>query len=334
MGGVGIIGLGSRVPEKIVTNDDFVKMGIDTSDEWISTRSGIKERRFVKEGEATSYLAYEAAKIAIEDAKINPQDLDLIIVATCTPDYLLFPSVACIVQDKLGLSGTKIGAFDVSGACTGFIYALKIGYEFIKNDSYKRILIIGADVYSPFLNFKDRGTCVLFGDGAGAVILGETEKNNGILSVNIHADGSGRDLMGVPAGGSEKKITQEVIDKGEDKVFMNGKAIFKWAINIIIDSLEESMKESGIKKEEIDMLIAHQANLRIIEYARKKLNLPLDSVYVNIDRYGNTSAASIPLALHEAWQMRKIKEDMIIAMVGFGAGLTYGAAVMRWNRKG
>jgi len=333
MNGVGIIGLGSFVQEKIVTNNDFVKMGIDTSDEWIKTRSGIEKRRFVKEGQATSDLAYEASKIEIEDAKINPNDIELIIVATCTPDYLLFPSVACIVQDKLGLSNTKIGAFDVSGACTGFIYALKIGYEFIRNDTYKKILVVGADVYSPFLNFKDRGTCFLFGDGAGAVILGKTEKDKGILSINIHADGSGKDLMNVPCGGSRKNITSEAIDKGEDKVFMNGKAIFKWATNIIINSLEESINESGIKKEDIDLLVAHQANSRIIEYARKKLNLPVENVYVNIDRYGNTSAASIPLALHEAWQMKKLKENNIVAMVGFGAGLTYGSAILKWNKK-
>lgn len=332
MSPIGIVGLGSAVPPKIVTNEDLIKMGVDTSDEWVRTRSGIEARRFVDKGQATSDLALQASKKAIENAGLNPGDIDLIIVATCTPDYLLFPSVACMLQNELGISQSKIPAFDISAACTGFIYALKIGQEFIKGGSVKNVLVVGADVYSPFLNWKDRTTCVLFGDGAGAVVLSEIDKDKGLLAITINADGSGKDLMGVKAGGSKCEITPKIIEAGENKVFMNGKQIFKWATNIIVDSIEKTLQMCELKKEDIDLFIAHQANIRIIDYACKKLNLSQENVYVNISKYGNTSAASIPLALDEAWQMNKLKEDMIVAIVGFGAGLTYGAGIIKWSK--
>lgn len=319
---VGITGLGVCLPERIMTNAEIEKM-VDTNDEWIQSRSGIKERRIADPDVKTSDLAIEAAKGAIADAGIKPDDIDLILVATVTPD-MYFPATACIVQDKLG--ACRAAAFDLSAGCSGFVYALSVGSQFVKTGVYKTVLVIGAETFSKILDWKDRNTCVLFGDGAGAVILQEVQEGYGILSIELGSDGSGGELLKLSARGS---------GIGPDKVDylqMVGREVYKFAVRIIGASAERAVEGAGLNADDIDCFVPHQANIRIIDAAAKRLGVDMDRVYVNVHKYGNTSAASIPVALYEAVHEGRIKKGDNIVIVGFGAGLTWGSCVIRWNR--
>ena len=323
---VGILGTGSYLPERVLTNDDLAKI-VDTNDEWIQTRTGIKERRIAADDQATSDLAYEAGLKAIEDANIDKNEIDLIIIATSTPDYSM-PSSAAIVQDKLGI---KASGFDLEAACTGFVYGLVTGYSFIKSGIYKKVLVIGADTCSRLLDWEDRGTCILFGDGAGAVVLGEVE-TGGYLSSDLQADGSGANELIVPSSGSKIPFTEEVLKNRDHYVKMNGREIFKFAVKVFPDTVEKSLEQANLNVDDIDMFIPHQANIRIIESIAKRFKQPLEKFYINLDKYGNTSAATIPIALDEAVKESRIKKGDKIIMVGFGGGLTYGSTIFQWSK--
>lgn len=323
---VGILGVGSALPAKTVTNFDLEKM-IDTSDEWIRTRTGICERRVAEEGVTTSDLATRAAAAALQDAGITAGEVDVIIVATASPDAPL-PATACYVQAKLG--APKAAAFDVAAGCTGFIYGLSIGSQFVRTGAYKRVLVIGAEVLSRVLDWTDRTTCVLFGDGAGAVVLGPVDRP-GLLGLKMGSDGSMADILAIPAGGVKMPACLDTVEGRQHYVKMlSGNEVFKFAVRVMGEIAQEALDEAGVVKEDLDYLIPHQANWRIIEAARKRFDLPQDRVVVNIDRYGNMSSASIPVALDEAIRSGRIKRGDLLALVGFGAGLTWGAAIMRY----
>ena len=317
-----IAGVGSCVPPKVVTNDDLTQF-VDTSDEWIKTRTGIQERRISDNGTATSDLALIAAERALSAAKISASDLDLIVVGTTSPDYL-FPSVGCILQHKLGAK--KAPAFDVSAACSGFNYALTVASSFIENGTHKNILVVGADTLTKYLDWKDRTTSVLFGDGAGAVVLIPSPDESGILSNWLKAEGHLAKHLVMPGGGS-----RDPEQRNGRFITMDGKEVFKFAVRVLEESIRESLKAAELKVEDIDLLIPHQANNRIIIHVIKKMRLSGEKVYVNLHKYGNTSAASIPLALDEALAAGKIKKGDIVVLSGFGAGLTCGANVIRWG---
>jgi 3-oxoacyl-[acyl-carrier-protein] synthase-3 len=321
-----ITGVGSFVPKKVLTNNQLEEL-VATSDEWITTRTGIKERRIAEDDIATSDLAYEAAKNALADAGLEAEELDLILVATATPDYLAFPSTACVLQDKLGVKG--IPAFDLVAACSGFVYGLSVATQYIKTGTYDNVLVIGAETLSKIVNWKDRGTCVLFGDGAGAAVLTPT-KSGGILSNVIGADGEQNEVLIVRGGGAKRPFSQQIIDEGLHYLEMEGNPVFKFAVRILGKAAVEALKKAGLTRDDIDFLIPHQANIRIIDAAAKRLKLNREQIYVNLDQYGNTSAASIPLALDEAVKQAKIKRGDIVVLVGFGAGLTWGATVIEW----
>ncbi len=325
---VGILGIGSFIPPKKLTNFDLEKI-VDTNNEWIITRTGIKSRHIADEHTSASDLATEAALKALKDADIKADEIDLIIVATATPD-MAFPSTACIVQNNI--KATKSAAFDLAAGCSGFIYGLVVAKQFIATGVYKKILLIGAEALSKVVNWNDRNTCVLFGDGAGAVVIGPTEEGKGILSECLGADGEGGKFLTIPAGGSRMPTTLETVKGDLHYIKMDGSEVFKFAVRIMNKASMEAIEKSGYGIEDIDYLIPHQANIRIIESAAKKLKLPMDKVHVNLDKYGNMSAASIPIALDEAVKEGKVKENDIIVMVGFGAGLTWGSCVIKWNK--
>ena len=322
---VGILGTGSYLPEKVMTNDDLSKF-VDTNDEWIRTRTGIRERRIAAENEATSDLAYKAAEKAIENAKIDKNEIDLVIVATMSPDHIT-PATAAIVQDKLGIDAA---AFDLSAACTGFVYAFTTGYSFVKSGIYKKVLVIGAETMSRMLDWEDRTTCVLFGDGAGAVVLGQIE-NGGYIASHLVSDGSGAEDVIIPAGGSRNPVSKEEIDKREIYFKMKGSDVFKFAVRAFPETVENVLAQGNTTADDVDMFIPHQANIRIIESIAKRFKQPLDKFYVNLQRYGNTSGASIPLALDEANKEGKLKKGDKVVMVGFGGGLTYGSILLEWS---
>ena len=325
--GAVITGTGSFTPEKVLTNADLEKM-VETTDEWITARSGIKERRIADKETAASDLSFEATKKAMEEAKIKPEELDLILIGTVTPDYLL-PSTACILQDKLGAKNAAV--MDIVAACSGFLYGLSVAQAFIYSGKYKTILVIGVEVLSKITNWNDRNTCVLFGDGAGAAIVQRTQENNkGILATYLCGDGSLANLLHIPVGGTRTPLTKENIDKGDQYIKMEGNEVFKSAVRSMGDAATRALKEANISAEQIDLLIPHQANIRIIEATAKRLKLPMEKVFVNIDKYGNTSAASIPIALDEARKSGRIKPGDITLLVAFGAGFTWGLAVIRW----
>lgn len=317
-----IIGVGSCVPKKVVTNEDLAKL-IDTSDEWIRSRTGIRERRVSEAATATSDLALVAAQKALKAAELAAEQLDLIIVGTTSPDYL-FPSVGCILQNKLGAA--KAAAFDVSAACSGFNFALNVASSFIENQTYKNALVVGADTLTKYLNWKDRGTCILFGDGAGATVLTASNDESGILASWLKAEGHLGDRLIMPGGGS-----RDPEEKNGRFITMDGKDVFKFAIRVLEESISEVLKKADLKVEDIDLLIPHQANIRIINHVIKKMGLPKEKVYVNLHKYGNTSAASIPIALDEALADGKIKKGDIVVLSGFGAGLTCGANLIKWG---
>ncbi len=325
---IGITGIGSALPDKVITNDDLSKM-VDTSDEWIRTRTGIRERRIVEDDIATSDLCTEAAIKALEDAKVDPKDIDLIIVATVTPD-MAFPSTACIVQKNLG--ATNAAAFDMSVGCSGFLYGLATGTNFIKAGAYKKVLVIGAEVLSKIMDWEDRSTCVLFGDGAGACVLERCEEGLGILSYNLGADGENGHFLTQPAGGSRMPSSIETVEKRLHYIHMDGREVFKFAVRVMEKASIEALKEVDMELEDIDFLIPHQANIRIINSAAKRLKVPKDRVYVNLDRYGNMSSASIPIALEEAYREGLINKGDNILMVAFGAGLTWASVILKWAK--
>lgn len=321
-----IIGTGSYVPKMVLTNFDLENM-VDTSDEWIIERTGIKERRIAGKDEATSDLAYEASLRALKAAGVKAKDIDLIILATTTPD-MVFPSTACLLQDRL--NAKKAAAFDVSAACSGFIYALSIADKFIKEGIYKSVLVVGSEILSRIIDWSDRTTCVLFGDGAGAVVLQPTMDKRGIMSVHLHSDGSMKDLLYLPGGGSRNPASKRTIEKGLHYIKMKGNETFKIAVRNLEEVALEAIIANNLKPSDINLFIPHQANLRIIQAIAKRLNIPMDKVLVNIDRYGNTSAASIPIALDEAVNEGRLKEGDLILMEAFGGGLTWASALVRW----
>ncbi len=316
------------MPKKVLTNLDLESM-IDTSDEWIMTRTGISERRIIDDGENLSDLALRAALNAIEDASLKPSDIDLIILTTCSPEMIL-PSTACLVQDKLGLANTP--AFDLMAGCTGFIYGLSVASQFIEAKSYENVLVIGADALSRHIDWTDRNTCVLFGDGAGAVVLGSSEKGGGILANYLAASGSGSSLLNIAGGGSGSPCSSDSFDPSSNYLKMNGSEVFKFATRVLPEAVEAVAKRAGLKLEEIDYIIPHQANYRIIETAAKKLHINSDRIINNIERLGNTSTASIPLALEEIYREGRLKAKDKIILVGFGAGLTFGANLIVWEK--
>jgi 3-oxoacyl-[acyl-carrier-protein] synthase III len=323
---VGILSTGKYVPEKVLTNADLEKM-VETNDEWIVTRTGMKERHIAREDEASSDLAYEAALIALKKANLAPEDLDLILVATITPDSA-FPSTACILQNRLGAK--KAAAFDLSAACSGFIYGLASASNFIATGMYKNALVIGAECLSKITDYTDRNTCILFGDGAGAVVLGEVPKGRGFLSFELGADGSGGELLKLAGGGSRMPSSQSTVDNKQHYIYMAGSEVFKFAVRIMGNAAEEVLRKAGLEKSDIDLLVPHQANIRIIQSAVHRLNLPEEKCMINLHKYGNVSAASIPLALAEADEEGRIKPGDCVVLVGFGGGLTWGATAIRW----
>ena len=321
-----IVGVGAAVPTRVMTNDDFAKF-LDTNDEWITQRTGIKSRHVSGEGESTATLAAQAAKNALADAGLAATDLELIIVATISPE-MIFPATSCFVQAALNVPG--IPAFDISAACSGFVYALTVGAKFIESGMYRRVMVIGAETLTKFSDFTDRGSCILFGDGAGAAILEATEDTTkGLQYSCLHADGSGWDFIHVPAGGSRHVATRETVDQRMHFIKMRGRDVYKFAVEKMQWLLEDCMKACHLTVQDVDMVVPHQVNSRIIASATEKLAFPPEKVYVNIDRYGNTSAASIPMALCEARSTGKVKSGSTIVMVAFGAGLTWAGAVVK-----
>ena len=326
MQSVGIKGMGYYVPENVFTNFDFEKI-IDTSDEWIRTRTGIVERRFASKDQATSDLACEAALKAIESAKISKEDIDMIILATVTPDYIA-QGAACIVQNKLGLKG--IPCFDLNAACTGFIYGLEVANSLVKSGLYKNVLVIGAETLSRIIDMQNRNTCVLFGDGAAAAVVGEVEEGYGFLGFSIGAEGEDDMILKIPAGGSKKPNDDETIKNRENFVVMKGQDVFKFAVNILPKVTLDALEKAKLDVSELSMVFPHQANSRIIESAAKRMKFPIEKFYMNLSRYGNTSSASVGLALGEAVEKGLVKKGDNVALTGFGGGLTYGSAIIKW----
>lgn len=326
---VGISGIGSYVPEKVITNQDLSRI-VDTSNEWIIERTGIQERRIVDEKTATSDIASIAAEKALADAKLKAEDMDLIIVATATPDHA-FPSTACIVQKNIG--ATKAAAFDISVGCSGFVYALAVGEQFIKSGFYERVLVIGAETLSKIVDWQDRNTCVLFGDGAGACILEKCEENMGILVSQLGSDGTNGSVLIQPAGGSRQPANEDTVKNRLHFIKMEGREVFKFAVRVMDKASQSVIQKANLKLEDIDFFVPHQANIRIIEAAAKKLDLEQSKIYVNLNKYGNMSSASIPVALQEAIEEKRIKKGDNVLLVAFGAGLTWASMIIKWNRR-
>ena len=323
-----IAGTGMYLPEKILTNADLEKT-LDTSDEWIQTRTGIQERRIAQKDEASSTLGANAAKNALNDAGLTPEDLDLIIVCTSTPD-VLYPSTACFVQKIIGAS--RAAAYDISAVCSGFVFGLSIAEQFVKSGRYEHVMVIGAEVNSRIMDWTDRKTCVLFGDGAGAAILKRVESSepSGILSTHIHSDGNHSDFLIVPGGIGREPVNNDAVDNKMYCLKMAGQSTFKMAVKRMSEVSVECLEYNGLTTEDVDVVVPHQANRRIIETVSQKLNVPLDKFFINIHKYGNTSAASIPIALHEARESGKIQPGNLSLLTVLGAGLTWGAAAIRW----
>ena len=321
-----IVSTGSYLPEKVLTNYDLEKM-VETSDQWITERTGIKERRIANENQTASDLAYEASKVALGRADLNAEDIDLIITATVTGD-MPFPSTACILQDKLGAK--KAAAFDINAACSGFLYSLYVADSFIRSGMHKKILVVGTEVLSKITDWEDRTTCILFGDGAGAVIVEPTTEDRGIISMSINSDGSLWDLLHMPAGGSKIPASRESVDNKLHFIKMRGNETFKLAVRALEDLVIRILEENKLDPSQISLLIPHQANLRIIQATADRLGIPMEKVLINIDKYGNTSAASIPIALDEAVTSERVNEGDYILLEAFGGGLTWASALIKW----
>jgi 3-oxoacyl-[acyl-carrier-protein] synthase-3 len=322
-----ILGTGSEVPAKIVTNRDLEKI-VDTSDEWITVRTGIKERRVLEDGKGNADMAFQAAKRALEDADMKAKELDAIVMGTVTPDYP-FPSSACVLEDMLGAH--NVFSFDVNAACSGFLNALSVADSFIRMGKIQNALVVGSDALSRLLNWQDRTTCILFGDGAGAVIIGASDNGSGgILSTKLRTDGSYVKTLYVPAGGSLKPANRETVQSNQHTITMNGKEVFKIAVRSMEEISRQALEEAGVEVERISLVIPHQANRRIIVALAERLGVPMSRVMVNLEKYGNTSAASIPVALDEARRQGRIKPGDIVLLNAFGAGFAWGAAVIQF----
>jgi 3-oxoacyl-[acyl-carrier-protein] synthase-3 len=322
-----ILGSGSELPTKVMTNADFEKL-IDTSDEWITTRTGIKERRVLEEGKGTADMAYHASVQALQAAGMEANDLDAIIVGTCTPDYPM-PSSACVLEDMLG--ARKVFSFDVNAACSGFLNALTVTDSFVRTGMIRNALVVGSDVLSRVLNWQDRTTCVLFGDGAGAVVVGASDDGHrGILSARLRTDGSYAKTLYVPAGGSLKPASIETLESKQHTITMNGKEVFKIAVRAMEEISREVLEEANVSIDQVSLVIPHQANRRIINALAERLKVPLEKVVVNVDKYGNTSAASVPVALDEAWRQGRIAAGDTVLLNSFGAGFAWGAVLIRF----
>ncbi|MBI2759535.1 MAG: ketoacyl-ACP synthase III [Chloroflexi bacterium] len=322
-----ITGWGMSVPETVLTNDDLARI-IDTNDEWIRAHTGIRERRIANENQFPSTLAVDASIKALQVANLKPTDIDLIICATSSPEYI-FPATACLIQDELG--ATNAGAFDLLAACSGFIYATNMAAQSIRSGSIKNALVIGAETLSRFVDWKDRNTCILFGDGAGAFVLQASDQPGGVLSAVMHSDGSGGDVLSLPGGGSHNPATEASIHEGKHYIHMDGKKVFRFATRVMGQAAKEVLELAGLTTNDVQWIIPHQANFRIIETAAKYLKMPLDKFIINVDRYGNTSTASIPIATVEAVEKGLLKNGDKIVLVGFGAGLTWGALAAEWT---
>jgi len=322
-----ITGLGTYVPPRVMTNKDFEKI-VETSDEWILSRTGIRERHVVDKGVATSDLAAEAGKIALTRRGIDPQEIEAIIVATVTPD-MLFPSTACLVQNKLGIK--SVWGFDLSAACSAFVYALQTGAQFVMTGTHKKVMVIGADVMSSILDYTDRATCILFGDGAGAVILEPSEDDAGIIDFHHEVDGSGGCSLYMPAGGSLNPASHETVDKKMHFVHQDGQAVFKYAVRKMGEACEKVLARNGVSAGDIDCFIPHQANQRIISATAERVGLKPESVIINIDLYGNTTAGTIPLAMQTAIEEGRLKKGDLVLLASVGAGFTVGATLLRWT---
>lgn len=323
---IGITSVGASAPSGVLTNFDLEKI-VDTSDEWIRTRSGISRRHVAAEGETTTDIALPAARQALERAGITPEELDLVVMATVTPDYHL-PSASCVLQHKLG--AVNAVAFDLLAACSGFVYSLATVSAMLSVGQFRNALVIGADTLSKVTDYTDRGTCVLLGDGAGAVVLQPVPEGRGILSSYLRADGSGADLLIIPAGGSQSPTTAATVEAREHYIRMSGNEVFKFAVRAVEEAVLTALDRAGLTTADVSLIVPHQANIRIIDSAAKRLDIPEDRWVCNIAEYGNTSAASIPLALNEAYEQGRVHEGDVIVMVGFGGGLTWGATVVRW----
>jgi 3-oxoacyl-[acyl-carrier-protein] synthase III len=321
-----ILGTGSELPSKVVTNHDLEKM-VETSDEWITVRTGIKERRVLEEGKGNADMAFRAARRALKDAQMQAADLDAIIMGTVTPDYP-FPSSACVLEDMLG--ARNVFSFDVGAACSGFLNALSVADSFIRTGQINNALVVGSDALSRLLNWQDRGTCILFGDGAGAVVLGASQNGLGILSTRLRTDGSYVKTLYVPAGGSLKPATPGTVQRNEHTITMNGKEVFKIAVRSMEEISRQALAEADVHVSEVSLVIPHQANRRIIVALAERLGIPMERVMVNLEKYGNTSAASIPVALDEAKRQGRIKPGNIVLLNAFGAGFAWGAAVIKF----
>jgi len=328
-GRVSITGIGSRAPERVMTNDELAKM-VDTSDEWIMERTGIRERRVAAPDEAMSDLALPASLAALEQAGVKASDLDLIVVATVTPD-MFFPSTGAILADRLGAKDAA--AYDLSAGCTGFVYAIAQAHGMVASGLADQALVVGGDVLSRIVDWEDRSTCVLFGDGAGAVVL-ERVQEGGFLGFELGADGSGGAQLYIPAGGSRQPATAESVAARQHFAKMNGREVFKFASRVLVDSAEKVLHECDVAVGDVDVYVPHQANVRIIEHARKKLGIPEDRTVVNVDRFGNTSSGSIPLALGDARADGRLVPGEMVLMTGMGAGLTWGSALIEWTANG
>jgi len=323
-----ILGTGSYAPERVLTNAE-ISLTVDTSDEWIRTRSGIRERRIAAPGEATSDMAVQAARRALADAGLTAADVDLLVVATVTPDQPM-PACACLVQHKLGVP-TTAACFDLNAACSGFVYALDTACAMVSSGRYRRALIIGVEKLSAVVDWQDRTTCVLFGDGAGAVVVGASPAENvGLLGTRLGSFGEGAELLHIPRGGSSAPSTPESIAARDHCIRMKGKEVFKLAVRAMDEAARDILEQHHLRADQVSLVIPHQANLRIIEAISEYLELPMERFFVNVDRYGNTSAASIPLALDEARRQGRIRPGDLTLLVAFGAGLTYGSALLRW----
>jgi 3-oxoacyl-[acyl-carrier-protein] synthase-3 len=322
-----ITALGTYVPPRVLTNADFEKM-VETTDEWILTRTGIRERHVVDKGVATSDLAVEAAKCALAERGIDASEIEAIVVATVTPD-MFFPSTACLVQHKLGVKG--IWGFDLSAACSAFVYALQAGAQFVSTGAHKKVLVIGSDVMSSILDYTDRATCILFGDGAGAVILEPASDGEGIIDFVHEIDGSGACALYMPGGGSLHPSTRETVDKKMHVVHQDGQAVFKYAVRKMGEACEKLLARNGVKASDIDCFIPHQANQRIIKATADRVGLKPETVIINIDRYGNTTAGTIPLAMQTAREDGRLKKGDLVLLASVGAGFTIGATLLRWT---
>jgi 3-oxoacyl-[acyl-carrier-protein] synthase III len=326
-----IYGTGAYAPAKILSNSDFAKT-LDTSDEWITTRTGIKERRIAAPEEATSDLCVKAAQNAIANAGVKVADIDLIITGTITPDHP-FPSASCLVQDKLGLAEKKIGSFDLSAACSGFIYGMSTAQAYIASGMANCVLVVGAEILSRLVDYTDRSTCILFGDGAGAVVVGPDRANgpsHKILSTRIYSDGRGGNLLLLPAGGSKCPASHATIDEKQHYVRLDGREVFRFGVTTVVDLIKDAMERHNLKASDVGAIVPHQANIRIIESAAERLGLPLDLFVTNIEKYGNTSAASVPIALDEAARAGRLQKGKPVILLAFGAGLTWSSAVLEW----